>query len=135
MQQDFLLKAFKVFKSIHNGEAFPTQWLSLHVTHAKVAVPALRWLLEILSANFVPSEDDSGVNDVMEFNPDLWELWFQILIDLALSKTVSMETFTEQTRRAIWTIGGDIRADAADLLRPSALSYGSSWWVSSGPVY
>lgn len=117
MQQDFLLKAFKVFKSVHNGEAFPTQWLSLHVTHAKVAVPALQWLLEILSANFVPSEDDSGVNDVMEFNPDLWELWFQILIDLALSKTVSMETFTEQTRRAIWTIGGDIRADAAELLQ------------------
>ncbi|KAI4717720.1 hypothetical protein E4T48_06089 [Aureobasidium sp. EXF-10727] len=117
MQQDFLMKAFQVLKSVHNGEAFPTQWLSLHVTHAKVAIRALQWLLEILSTNFVPSEDDSGVNDVMEFNPDLWELWFQILIDLALGRMVSMETFTEQTRRAIWTIGGDIRADAADLLQ------------------
>ncbi|KAI5202057.1 hypothetical protein E4T39_04850 [Aureobasidium subglaciale] len=117
MQQDFLVKAFNVFKSIQNGEAFPTQWLSLHVTHAKVTVSALQWLLEILAANFVPSEDDSGVNDVMEFNPDLWELWFQILIELALGKMVSMETFTEQTRRAIWTIGGDIRADAANLLQ------------------
>ncbi|KAG9829952.1 hypothetical protein KCU68_g13505, partial [Aureobasidium melanogenum] len=117
MQQDFLVKAFKVLKSIHNGEAFPTQWLSLHVTHAKVTIPALQWLLEMLSTNFVPPEDDSGVNDVMEFNPDLWEIWFQILIDLALGKMVSMETFTEQTRRAIWTIGGDIRADAAELLQ------------------
>ncbi|KAI5195232.1 hypothetical protein AUEXF2481DRAFT_71579 [Aureobasidium subglaciale EXF-2481] len=117
MQQGFLVKAFKVFKSIQSGEAFPTQWLSLHVTHAKVAVSALQWLLEILAANFVPSEDDSGVNDVMEFNPDLWELWFQILIELALGKMVSMESFTEQTRRAIWTIGGDIRADAATLLQ------------------
>ncbi|KAG2166445.1 hypothetical protein VTO58DRAFT_111214 [Aureobasidium pullulans] len=117
MQREFLVKAFRVFQSIHNGEAFPTQWLSLHVTHAKVAVSALQWLLEILATNFVPSEDDTGVNDVMEFNPDLWELWFQILIDLALGKMVSMETFTEQTRRAIWTIGGDIRADAANLLQ------------------
>ncbi|KAG9620291.1 hypothetical protein KCU64_g21841, partial [Aureobasidium melanogenum] len=117
MQQDFLVKAFKVLKSIHNGEAFPTQWLSLHVTHAKVTIPALQWLLEMLSTNFVPPEDDSGVNDVMEFNPDLWEIWFQILIDLTLGKMVSMETFTEQTRRAIWTIGGDIRTDAAELLQ------------------
>lgn len=124
LQENFLVKAFKVLQSIHKGEAFPAHWLSLHVTHAKVAVSALQWLLDILVTNFVPSEDDTGVNDVMEFNPNLWELWFHILIDLALGKMVSMENFTEQTRRAIWTIGGDIRADAANLLQQGWSSLG-----------
>ncbi|KAF1345305.1 C2 domain in Dock180 and Zizimin proteins-domain-containing protein, partial [Delphinella strobiligena] len=113
----YVTRALHVLQSIQRGKAFPPQWLSLYITHAKCAVTILQWLLDILFSSFLPADDSAGYADIMSFNNDLWELWFRTLIDLSLNKTVSMENFSEQTSRAIWKIGGDVRQSAALLLR------------------
>lgn len=113
----FVTRALQVLNSIQREKAFPSHWLSLYVTYAKSSVKMLQWLLDILLASFLPVDDTAGNTDIMSFNNELWELWFQTIINLSLNKTVSMENFSEQTSRAIWTVGGDIRESIALLLR------------------
>lgn len=113
----FITRALQVLQSIQRGKAFPPQWLSLYVSHSRYAVTILQWLFDILSSAFLTSAETASLADIMSFNNELWEIWFKTLIDLALNRTVSMENFTDQTSRAIWTIGGDIREAAALLLR------------------
>lgn len=115
----FVVRALQVLNAIQAGRAFPPQWISLYISHAKVAITILQWLFGIMRTNFLPADDAAALADIMSFNTELWELWFTTLIELALNKTVSMENFSEQTSRAIWTIGGDIRDAAASLLRYS----------------
>lgn len=110
----FLTRALQVLRSIQDGKAFPPQWLSVYISHAKCSVTMTQWILDLLLVNFLPLDDAA---DFMSFNDEIWELWFKTLIDLSLNKTVSMENFSEQTSRAIWTIGGDIRESVALLLR------------------
>ncbi|GAB7352814.1 hypothetical protein MBLNU459_g3429t1 [Dothideomycetes sp. NU459] len=116
-QEKFISRALQTLRSIQRGELFPPQWLSFYVTHTKYAVAMLEWFLDMLIANFIPADDDAGISDILSFNTELWEQWFQTITEIALCKSVSLESFSEQTRRAIWTVGGDVRRSAADLLR------------------
>ncbi|KAL1305083.1 hypothetical protein AAFC00_002017 [Neodothiora populina] len=115
----FIQRTLQVLHSIHAGRSFPVQWLSLYISHAKMAVTMLQWLFDVMKANLLPAADTAGEADVMSFNYDLWQCWFNTLIELSLDKTVSMENFSEQTSKAIWAIAGDIRETAALLLRYS----------------
>lgn len=127
MQEVFISRALQTLRSIQRGELFPPQWLSFYVTHTKYAATMLEWFLNMLVETFIPADDDAGISDIMSFNTELWEQWFRTMTELALCKSVSLESFSEQTRRAIWTVGGDIRRSAAELLR-------RAWNVLGWPV-
>ncbi|KAL8699148.1 MAG: hypothetical protein Q9224_001541 [Gallowayella concinna] len=115
--------ALNVLSSILAGDAFPTNWLSLHIYHHRAALHLLETLQETLVTTFLPSPDDAD-----EFNTALWSKFLVTLLKLVGSKALTLETFAEQKRRAVWKIAGDVREQGANLLRRSWEAIG---WESS----
>lgn len=98
--------------SILQGEAFPPDWLSVHIYHHKSIMRTLQYLSGILLESFLPQPDDADT-----FNTELWKGFFTTLLKLVGSPSLALETFPEQKRRAVWKIAGDVRELGADLLR------------------
>ncbi|KAL8714705.1 MAG: hypothetical protein Q9225_006524 [Loekoesia sp. 1 TL-2023] len=121
---DIISAALDTLSSILSGYAFPTRWLSLHIYHHRAALHILETLHESMTASFLPSPDDAD-----DFNTGLWSKFFTTLLTLVGSKTLALETFAEQKRRAVWKIAGDVREQGANLLRRSWEAIG---W-ESGP--
>ncbi|KAL8801245.1 MAG: hypothetical protein Q9182_004594 [Xanthomendoza sp. 2 TL-2023] len=118
-----IFMALDVLSSILSGDAFPTNWLSLHIYHHRAALHLLEKLQETLATTYLPSPDDAD-----EFNTDLWNKFLVTLLKLVGSKALTLETFAEQKRRAVWKIAGDVREQGANLLRRSWEAIG---WESS----
>jgi len=110
----FLLDVLQVYRSILNFDSFPASWLSVNVYHHKVSLKALEVILDILVDRFLPSPEDAE-----NFDTELWRAFFLTLLQLVSSECLSLEKFSEQRRRAIWKIGGDVRAIGAELLSRS----------------
>lgn len=103
-----------VHMSILQGEAFPPDWLSVHIYHHKSTMRTLQYLSGILLDTFLPHPDEADT-----FNTELWKKFFTTLLKLVGSPSLALETFPEQKRRAVWKIAGDVRELGADLLRRS----------------
>jgi hypothetical protein len=101
-----------VHLSILQCEAFPPNWLSVHIFHHKSTMKTLEYLAGILLESFLPHPDDAE-----NYNTELWKVFFTVLLKLVGSDALALETFPEQKRRAVWKIAGDIREQGADLLR------------------
>ena len=108
----FLLETLEVYKSILKCEAFPSSWLSLLIYYHKAAINILNKISDVLIDSFLPHPEDSD-----DFNTDLWRAFFDTLLMIAGSEALALETFPEQKRRAVWKIGGDVREQAAELLK------------------
>ncbi|KAG5983025.1 hypothetical protein E4U55_000921 [Claviceps digitariae] len=98
--------------SILSGEAFPSEWLSVHIYHHKSTMHTLQYVASLMLDTFLPDPDDAE-----RFNTELWKLFFTTLLKLVGSTSLALETFPEQKRRAVWKIAGDVREDGAELLR------------------
>ncbi|KAK2627628.1 hypothetical protein QTJ16_003594 [Diplocarpon rosae] len=107
-------KILHVHLSILDFEAFPSNWLSVHVFHHKSAMKTLEYIAGILLESFLPHPDDAE-----DYNTELWKAFFTVLLKLVGSDALALETFPEQKRRAVWKISGDVREHGADLLRKS----------------
>jgi dedicator of cytokinesis protein 3 len=101
-----------VHLSILQCEAFPSNWLSVHIYHHRSTMKTLEYLAGILLESFLPHPDDAE-----SYNTELWKVFFTVLLKLVGSDALALETFPEQKRRAVWKIAGDIREQGADLLR------------------
>jgi hypothetical protein len=108
----FLSHSLEAHKSIISCEAYPEDWLSVHIYHHRAAVKNLETLSLILTESFLPPPDDAD-----NFDMRLWELFFTTLLKVISSDALALETFPEQKRRAVWKIGGDVREQGANLLR------------------
>ncbi|KAK3939252.1 hypothetical protein QBC46DRAFT_438181 [Diplogelasinospora grovesii] len=104
--------SLRVHMSILQGEAFPANWLSVHIFHHKSTMRTLQYLASILLESFLPHPDEAE-----NFNTELWKLFFTTLLKLVGSPSLALETFPEQKRRAVWKIAGDVREHGAELLR------------------
>lgn len=102
----------RVQMSILKGEAYPAQWLSVHIHHHRSTMRTLEYLASIMLDSFLPEPDDAE-----SFNTELWKLFFATLLKLVASTSLALETFPEQKRRAVWKIAGDVREHGAELLR------------------
>ncbi|KAH7155088.1 hypothetical protein B0J13DRAFT_217191 [Dactylonectria estremocensis] len=102
----------RVQMSILKGEAYPAEWLSVHIHHHKSIMRTLQYLASIMLVSFLPDPDEAE-----SFNTELWKLFFTTLLKLVGSTSLALETFPEQKRRAVWKIAGDVREHGADLLR------------------
>ncbi|KAK1996784.1 SH3 domain-containing protein [Colletotrichum falcatum] len=107
-----LENTLRVHMSILMGEAFPPEWLSVHIYHHKSTMKTLQYLSSILLESFLPDPDDAE-----KFNTELWKLFFTTMLKLVGSPSLALETFPEQKRRAVWKIAGDVREHGAELLR------------------
>ncbi|OTB04063.1 hypothetical protein M426DRAFT_11945 [Hypoxylon sp. CI-4A] len=101
-----------VHMSILQGEAFPSSWLSVYIYHHKSTMRTLQYLASILLESFLPDPDEAE-----DFDTELWRMFFSTLLKLVGSGHLALETFSEQKRRAVWKIAGDVREHGADLLR------------------
>lgn len=107
-----LEQTLRVHMSILSGEAFPPEWLSIHIFHHKSTMRTLQYLADIMLESFLPDADEAE-----NFNTELWKLFFSTLLKLVGSSYLALETFPEQKRRAVWKIAGDVREHGAELLR------------------
>ncbi|KAK2020532.1 SH3 domain-containing protein [Colletotrichum zoysiae] len=107
-----LENTLRVHMSILTGEAFPPEWLSVHIYHHKSTMKTLQYLSSILLESFLPHPDDAE-----NFNTELWKMFFTTMLKLVGSPSLALETFPEQKRRAVWKIAGDVREHGAELLR------------------
>jgi dedicator of cytokinesis protein 3 len=101
-----------VHLSILQCEAFPANWLSVHIHHHKSTMKTLEYLAGILLESFLPHPDEAE-----SYNTELWKVFFAVLLKLVGSDALALETFPEQKRRAVWKIAGDVREHGAELLR------------------
>jgi hypothetical protein len=101
-----------VHLSILQCQAFPSDWLSVHIYHHKSTMKTLEYLAGILLDSFLPHPDDAE-----NYNTELWKVFFTVLLKLVGSDALALETFPEQKRRAVWKIAGDVRENGAELLR------------------
>ncbi|KAI0913528.1 SH3 domain-containing protein [Ustulina deusta] len=107
-----LKNTLQVHLSILQGEAFPSNWLSVYTYHHKSTMRTLQYLASILLDSALPDPDDAE-----DFDTEIWRLFFTTLLKLVGSECLSLETFPEQKRRAVWKIAGDVREHGAELLR------------------
>ncbi|KAF2221039.1 hypothetical protein BDZ85DRAFT_266181 [Elsinoe ampelina] len=112
-----LAKSLFVLRSIQSSGAFPPAWLSVSVAFSRCTVPILSFLLSHLIRSLPDTAADPDGDAILDFDGALWQHWFDALIALVTSEVVGMENHSEQKRRAVWTVGGDIRELAAGLLR------------------
>ncbi|KAG6258605.1 hypothetical protein E4U24_001459 [Claviceps purpurea] len=113
----------RVHMSILSGEAFPREWLSVHIYHHKSTMHTLQYVANLMLDSFLPDPDEAE-----DFNTELWKLFFTTLLKLVGSTSLALETFPEQKRRAVWKIAGDVREDGAELLRTT---WGAIGWEST----
>ncbi|CAF9926948.1 MAG: hypothetical protein HETSPECPRED_006464 [Heterodermia speciosa] len=118
-----LITILDVIRSILTGGAYPQSWISLHVYHHKSCLQILESVFGIMRDSLLPSPDDAE-----DFNTELWGSFFRTLLILVRSDKLTLETFPEQKRRAVWKIAGDVREQGANLLRKSWEAIG---WDSS----
>ncbi|RGP76168.1 hypothetical protein FSPOR_290 [Fusarium sporotrichioides] len=102
----------RVHMSILKGEAYPLEWLSVHIHHHKSTMRTLEYLAGTMLESFLPEPEEAET-----FNTELWKLFFTTLLKLVGSTSLALETFPEQKRRAVWKIAGDVREHGAELLR------------------
>ncbi|KAK6225691.1 SH3 domain-containing protein [Colletotrichum tabaci] len=119
-----LENTLRVHMSILMGEAFPPEWLSVHIYHHKSTMRTLQYLSTILLESFLPHPDEAE-----NFNTELWKMFFTTMLKLVGSPSLALETFPEQKRRAVWKIAGDVREHGAELLRRTWEAIG--WETSS----
>ncbi|KAI0431361.1 SH3 domain-containing protein [Xylaria sp. FL1042] len=119
-----LKNTLQVHLSILEGEAFPSNWLSVYTYHHKSTMRTLQYLAGILLDSALPDPDDAE-----DFDTELWRLFFMTLLKLVGSGCLALETFPEQKRRAVWKIAGDVREHGAELLRRTWEAVG--WDTSS----
>jgi hypothetical protein len=108
----FIFNSLEAHRSIISCEAYPEDWLSLHIYNHRAAVKNLENLSSMLIQSFLPPPDEADT-----FDMKLWELFFTTLLKVVSSEALALETFPEQKRRAVWKIGGDVREQGAALLR------------------
>lgn len=109
-----LFSILEVIRSVLVGGAYPQSWLSLHVYHHKSCLQILESVFDLMEDKLLPSPDDAE-----EFNTEVWSSFFLTLLILVRSDKLTLETFPEQKRRAVWKIAGDVREQGAILLRKS----------------
>lgn len=109
---EHILQIMAMVKSILSDVAKPSSWLSLHVTHHTAALNMLSYLSMQLRDYYLPEPEEAD-----QFEMELWKAYFNTLLSLVSSSELTLETFSEQKRRAVWKIAGDVRQDGAELLR------------------
>jgi len=112
---DLLIDLLGVYNSILDNQAFPSTWISIAIYQHKAILFNLHELSITLTNTFLPDPDNAD-----EFATDLWSLFFDTLIKVVSSNALTVETFPEQKRRAIWKIAGDVRQMGATL-------FGATW--------
>ncbi|ODQ64123.1 hypothetical protein NADFUDRAFT_53100 [Nadsonia fulvescens var. elongata DSM 6958] len=90
--------------------SFPKTWISLFALHHETAFGCMAYLKSIMKSQYLPSTDRAE-----EFNTQIWYNYFTSMLKIVGSESIAIENLSEQKRKAIWKISGDIRGQAMSL--------------------
>ncbi|RMZ90945.1 hypothetical protein DV736_g1817, partial [Chaetothyriales sp. CBS 134916] len=121
---EYILTTLQVLRSLLDNDAYPATWMSLHIYNHSAVLSILHQLDHLLSNLFLPPPEDAE-----NFDMQLWKVYLETLLQLVSSPSLTLESFPEQKRRAVWKIAGDVRQHGAELLRKSWESLG--WETTS----
>ncbi|KAK9237159.1 hypothetical protein V1525DRAFT_433058 [Lipomyces kononenkoae] len=113
--------------SVIRGDAFPTNWTSVYsLLHCSI-FSCMEFISLVLLELFVPPSEGQRDPETEQV-ASLWYTFFRTLIDLVGSEALAIESFTEQKRRAVSAIAGDVRERGAILLSKmwDAIGYDAS---------
>lgn len=109
-----IAQSLDLVRSVLSDATNPSTWLSLHVLHHAAALNILIYVAKQLEQHYIPDVEHAD-----SFNMEIWKSYFDTVLFLVCSPELTLETFSEQKRRAVWKIAGDVRQAGADLLRSS----------------
>lgn len=112
-------QTLSVAGSILSHNMNPASWLSLDILNHVAALDLLTYIAGQLERFYLPDPEDAT-----SFDTGLWKSYFDALLILLLSSALALESFSEQKRRAVWKIAGDVRQTGSDLLRASWIALG-----------
>ncbi|KAK9477655.1 dedicator of cytokinesis-domain-containing protein [Lipomyces japonicus] len=112
---ELMTNVMKMCTAVLDGKAFPKTWLSIYMFQHRAVLHCMEFIALILLEYFVPR--DEGGRSAVEFRAGIWRLFFNTVIRVATSDALEIEIFTEQKRRMVWEVAGDVREVAASLLR------------------
>jgi dedicator of cytokinesis protein 3 len=115
----YITSTLNVLRSLLHNDAYPANWLSLHIYNHSSALNTLEHLSNLLVTSYLPLPEQAE-----SFDMQLWKMYLDTLLKLVSSPALTLELFPEQKRRAVWKIAGDVRQFAADLLRRAWESLG-----------
>jgi len=107
-------QALGLVQSVLSDANNRSAWLSLHVTHHFAALNILVYVAKELQKHHIPQPEHAD-----SFDTQLWKLHFDTTLSLVSSPALTLEKFSEQKRRAVWKIAGDVRQAGAEVLRGS----------------
>lgn len=114
LRTQHIIQCMALVRSILSNVAKPPSWLSMHISHHSVALSMLSYVAIQLEEHYLPEPEEADA-----FEMELWKAYFDTLLSLVTSSELTLETFSEQKRRAVWKIAGDVRQDGAELLQQS----------------
>lgn len=109
-----ILNNLTMVRSLLKQYACPSSWLSLNTHYHYSSVNILGTIAKQLTVFYLPEPEQAE-----KFEMELWKSFFDTLFLLVSSPSLTLEAFSEQKRRAVWKIAGDVRQAGADLLRAS----------------
>ena len=108
----YISRALQMVKTVLTDSTNPSSWLSLHVSQHSAALNILAYVAKEMESHYIPDPEDAD-----SFDMGLWKSFFDTVLLLVSSPELTLESFSEQKRRAVWKIAGDVRQAGADLLR------------------
>ncbi|KAK5073057.1 Deoxycytidine kinase 1 [Lithohypha guttulata] len=115
-----ITQTLHMVEAMLSNDTNPSTWLSLHVSNHTSALNILAYIAKQLEDYCIPEPPDpEDAEEADTFNMELWKSYFDAILSLVSSPELTLEAFSEQKRRAVWKIAGDVRQEGAELLRHS----------------
>ncbi|KAK7203779.1 hypothetical protein BZA70DRAFT_268708 [Myxozyma melibiosi] len=105
----------KMVDSVLKGKAVPKSWLSVYLYMHRSVLSCLEFIAVLLTEYFAPDKD-TGELPLDSRMIGIWHTFFERLIDLVGSTALEIEEISDQKRRTVEAICGDVREQGALLL-------------------
>lgn len=102
--EEFILCTFNAFCELAALNLYAADWTALKLLQNFVILRATNSLSQILVEDFLGPE-----NDPVEFNPLLWQNFFELAVAFSCQSTLQLETLSEVKRNRILDSYGDMR--------------------------
>lgn len=103
--------------SILNHESCLSDWLSLAAYFHKMVFQSLEYVGNFLIKLLSESQDACDKHAIKSFDYPVWLMYLDCLMKLICSEFLAFEQLSDVNRATVWTICGNIRQNAANLMQ------------------
>lgn len=109
---EIILNILQACSAMLANQSFPKTWTSLVTLHHDTVFGTLTYLNSLLVEKFIPSPEQAE-----EFDASIWYTYLSTLLQVTGSDIIAIEFLSEQKRKAMWSLLGDIRGRASTMLQ------------------